>query len=43
VTVDPILLGIVRVQAGRMDTDYLVRGAAILGVGDLLARATDEG
>jgi hypothetical protein len=37
------VLGIVRVQAGRMDAAYLRRGATILGVEDLLAKAMGEG
>jgi hypothetical protein len=31
-------VGIVRVQAGRLDRGYLVRGAGLLGVSDLLER-----
>lgn len=34
---------IVRVQAARLDRDYLRRNAAVLGVGDLLDRALEEG
>jgi len=37
------VLGIVRVQTGRLDAAYLRRGAAILNVEDLLARAMGEG
>jgi hypothetical protein len=33
--------GIVRVQGARLDREYLRRGAATLGVSDLLARALD--
>jgi hypothetical protein len=33
------VLGIVRVQAGRLDAAYLRRGAAVLEVEDLLAKA----
>lgn len=33
------VLGIVRVQAGRLDRAYLARGAGLLGVTDLLDRA----
>lgn len=36
------ILGIVRVQASRLDRDYLQQGARILGVTDLLSRALDE-
>lgn len=36
------VLGIVRVQAGRLDAAYLQRSAAILRVEDLLARAMPE-
>jgi hypothetical protein len=32
------LLGIVRIQAGRLDIEYLKRWASVLGVADLLAR-----
>jgi hypothetical protein len=41
------ILGIIRVQAQRLDSDYLCVNAPVLGVADLLARAlreaTDEG
>ena len=37
------VLGIVRVQAGRLDAAYLRRGATILGVEDLLTKAMSEG
>lgn len=37
------VLGIVRVQAGRLDAEYLRRGAAILRVEDLLVKAMSEG
>jgi hypothetical protein len=37
------ILGIVRVQGGRLDQDYLVRNAPALGVADLLTRALREG
>ena len=33
------VVGIVRVQAGRLDRTYLARGAGLLGVTDLLERA----
>lgn len=33
------VIGIVRVQADRLDREYLARGAALLGVTDLLDRA----
>lgn len=35
--------GIVRVQAGRLDHDYLRANAPLLDVADLLARALAEG
>jgi len=37
------VLGIVRVQAGRLDAAYLRRGADVLRVDDLLAKAMSEG
>jgi len=37
------VLGILRVQEGRLDTAYLRRGAAILGAEDLLESAMEEG
>lgn len=37
------VLGIIHVQAGRLDEAYLRRGAAVLGVADLLDRARSEG
>jgi hypothetical protein len=36
------ILGIIRVQAGRLDRDYLRVNAPLLGVVDLLARALGE-
>ncbi len=36
------ILGIVLTQEGRMDVPYLERGAQVLGVPDLLARALSE-
>jgi len=36
------ILGIVLTQEGRMDDPYLERGAQVLGVSDLLARALSE-
>lgn len=36
------IAAIVRVQGGRLDREYLVEGAGILGVSDLLDRALDE-
>ncbi len=36
------IVGIVRVQGARLDTDYLRRNAPVLGVDDLLARALSE-
>ena len=36
------VVGICRTQASRLDSTYLNRWAAALGVGDLLARARDE-
>lgn len=36
------VLGILRVQAGRLDGAYLDQGATVLGVGDLLERARRE-
>jgi hypothetical protein len=36
------VLGVLKVQAGRLDEDYLDRWAAELHVGDLLARARQE-
>ena len=36
------VLGIVRVQGPRLDRDYLVANAPVLGVADLLARALGE-
>jgi hypothetical protein len=36
------LLGVLRIQAGRLDEAYLDRWAADLGVSDLLARARNE-
>ena len=37
------VLGIMLVQGDRLDTNYLQRGAMILGVSDLLGRALREG
>jgi hypothetical protein len=37
------ILGIVRVQGGRLDVDYLRRYAPVLDVADLLARALSDG
>ena len=37
------ILGIILVQAGRLDEDYLRRGAKVLRVTDLLDRALREG
>lgn len=37
------ILGIVRVQGARLDREYLRRCALVLGVGDLLDRALEEG
>lgn len=36
------VMGVLKVQAGRLDLDYLYRMAAELGVADLLGRALDE-
>lgn len=36
------LLGVIKVQAGALDRDYLVRWAGELGVTELLERALDE-
>lgn len=36
------LLGVLKVQAGTLDRDYLVHWASELGVADLLSRALDE-
>jgi hypothetical protein len=36
------ILGIIRVQGWRLDRDYLLGNAPILGVSDLLNRALDE-
>jgi hypothetical protein len=36
------VLGVLRVQAGALDREYLVRWAADLGLADLLRRALDE-
>jgi hypothetical protein len=35
-------IGVLRVAGDRLDTEYLRRAAALLGVADLLARALDE-
>lgn len=37
------VLGIVKVQRGRLDERYLRRGASILRVTDLLERALEQG
>lgn len=37
------ILGIVRVQGARLDREYLRRYALVLGLGDLLDRALEEG
>jgi hypothetical protein len=36
------VLGVLKVQAGRLDLAYLQRRARELGVDDLLSRALDE-
>jgi len=36
------ILGVMKVQAGRLDMDYLQRGAKLLKVNDLLDRAIEE-
>jgi hypothetical protein len=36
------VLGIVRVQGGKLDRDYLRTQAPVLGVGDLIERALSE-
>ena len=36
------ILGVLRVQSGQLDWDYLTRWATPLGVADLLARARKE-
>jgi hypothetical protein len=36
------ILGVLRVQAGQLDADYLDHWAAELGVLDLLGKARDE-
>jgi hypothetical protein len=36
------VLGVLKVQAGRLDLAHLAHWAAVLGVADLLRRAFDE-
>ena len=36
------ILGVLKVQAGRLDSDHLRKWAAELGVADLLMRAMEE-
>jgi arginine deiminase len=37
------ILGIIKVQKGKLDHEYLYRGAKLLEVGDLLNKALQEG